>query len=1188
MRMKKPIGKILLRIALSLLAALIGLLVLLFVLIHIPAIQNAALQRGLIYWNANQLSQLSVEYIQLKLWKSIELEGVNLSDAQGDTVFSLQRFYLHFNIAALQTGTIHIRAIDIDQPMIHLVQMQDSTWNIQHLISQDSSVVVPEDTVSSVFGMRVRLDTCMLNGARLKLNLLDKHSMEWDSIGFSFRAAYQHPLAEMFGFRMQIPGNELNAHARVQLDLADTSHAQVYMNRIHLEPFYSFLPNEFHWKQSPDFRLNLMFNDRWASAKMELQSQDQNLTVHVEVEDWKGIPKHRINLSMHAFKPDDWYMGIASNGLIHGNAHWYGQGLTPESMQGDLRLTVFESQVFDVPIDTLTTDLTYQSGALDGLLRYQSNWASIRIEPHIQNILNDRSSYQIQMQAHRVMLDDLVEDLSLPDPFELNVRLKGQGLTAQNARLQIDSLYVATRGLMLNAQGIVDVNRFSEGSVALYLNDRDVVGSMAGIDSLEVQGSIHARLNGTKHTQQADILLRLHKPVYGSYAFDSLQTQVDLSLHQFTQMGAEIDLILDQMQARVETSVDFSASLQGWLRALSLRYDTLHWKQSMDTAFFEISPTRYAIHGFKMESGQQTLGIEGVLDFKDNQAFQLKMDKLSVSDLTHLFMQELNLNGNVDLRVDIQGPAAMPAVLLDLDWKDAAYESLTTRGFHVSSVLQDSTLKTQMDMLPLDSGQVAVFAALPMRLNLENQRLRIPTMQDTVHAEIQIVNLDVRALNSFIPYESTTKGVLNAMVQIRDRMDSIQPTGDLTLQDAALEIPTFGVYYPDIQASVSTENRHVYLDTLLIRSKRGNLTGGGTFSMDTADVQLVFNKFRPVDHSSYNLQLDGQIQWSGKGNRSRFDGDLEIPKAEVYLPAVMRLMGKSTAPTGSKPLLLAALEDQQREGEAFELNGEVLAVDSVKVMPFIENLQGRVRIKIPRNTWIKNDDMRIELAGDVELVKHSETVELFGSVDVVRGQYDLLGKVFVVQEGKIGFEGGDKINPSLQVVAVYSFRDTEKNKRELSIDVSGYADAPVLSFQLDGTTVDEGNALSYMLFGKDLDALSSSDRSNVDQGASTLQLAQSAALSLLSSRLTNVLGKAFQVDYVEYKSGSTLGEGSFVVGKYVTNNLFVSYERNFGEAAQEEQLVEYEMRMEYELFRFLFLQLTSAPTRNGFDVIFKF
>ena len=100
MRMKKPIGKILLRIALSLLAALIGLLVLLFVLIHIPAIQNAALQRGLIYWNANQLSQLSVEHIQLKLWKSIELEGVNLSDAQGDTVFSLQRFY--------QIGRAHV------------------------------------------------------------------------------------------------------------------------------------------------------------------------------------------------------------------------------------------------------------------------------------------------------------------------------------------------------------------------------------------------------------------------------------------------------------------------------------------------------------------------------------------------------------------------------------------------------------------------------------------------------------------------------------------------------------------------------------------------------------------------------------------------------------------------------------------------------------------------------------------------------------------------------------------------------------------------------------------------------------------------------------------------------------------------------------------------------------------------
>jgi translocation and assembly module TamB len=61
-----------------------------------------------------------------------------------------------------------------------------------------------------------------------------------------------------------------------------------------------------------------------------------------------------------------------------------------------------------------------------------------------------------------------------------------------------------------------------------------------------------------------------------------------------------------------------------------------------------------------------------------------------------------------------------------------------------------------------------------------------------------------------------------------------------------------------------------------------------------------------------------------------------------------------------------------------------------------------------------------------------------------------------------------------------------------------------------------------------------------------------------------------------------------VVGKYITNNLFVSYERNFGSAIeQDNQLAEYEMTLEYELFRYLFLQLTSSPIKNGFDVVFK-
>ena len=70
------------------------------------------------------------------------------------------------------------------------------------------------------------------------------------------------------------------------------------------------------------------------------------------------------------------------------------------------------------------------------------------------------------------------------------------------------------------------------------------------------------------------------------------------------------------------------------------------------------------------------------------------------------------------------------------------------------------------------------------------------------------------------------------------------------------------------------------------------------------------------------------------------------------------------------------------------------------------------------------------------------------------------------------------------------------------------------------------------------------------------------------------------------RAGSSFDNATFVVGKYLTNKLFVSYERRFGNF-KDEDIAEYELKLEYELFRFLFLQLASSPITNGIDLIFK-
>jgi translocation and assembly module TamB len=100
-------------------------------------------------------------------------------------------------------------------------------------------------------------------------------------------------------------------------------------------------------------------------------------------------------------------------------------------------------------------------------------------------------------------------------------------------------------------------------------------------------------------------------------------------------------------------------------------------------------------------------------------------------------------------------------------------------------------------------------------------------------------------------------------------------------------------------------------------------------------------------------------------------------------------------------------------------------------------------------------------------------------------------------------------------------------------------------------------------------------------------LAGKAAASILASQLTNFLGEKLAVDYIEVKSDGGFDNATVVVGKYITNDLFVSYEQRFGET-HEEDLAKYEVKLEYELFRFLFFELNNSSRASGFDVIFKF
>jgi translocation and assembly module TamB len=219
--------------------------------------------------------------------------------------------------------------------------------------------------------------------------------------------------------------------------------------------------------------------------------------------------------------------------------------------------------------------------------------------------------------------------------------------------------------------------------------------------------------------------------------------------------------------------------------------------------------------------------------------------------------------------------------------------------------------------------------------------------------------------------------------------------------------------------------------------------------------------------------------------------------------------------------------------------------DSVS-FDYFDQLKGQLRIRIPRNTWIKNDDMRIEISGELEVIKNADFFELFGEVEVVRGQYEMLGRVFVINEGTINFEGGEDLNLRMNIEAAYNFRNNQQVQQELTVNVTGTPEEPEVEFELDGSAIEEGDALSYIMFGKSMNELTVNEQGNMES-AGVGSLAEQAAASLVSAQLTNFLQSKLNVDYIEVKSGGGFDEASVVVGKYITNNLFMSYEQRFGQ-----------------------------------------
>lgn len=792
--------------------------------------------------------------------------------------------------------------------------------------------------------------------------------------------------------------------------------------------------------------------------------------------------------------------------------------------------------------------------------------------------------------------------------------------------LKIDSLHLQTQTLELKAKGNYSLRAASDISLTADLKNMDEFSSLPSVHDLKTSGHLEAHLNGQPDSLTIDARLDLPQVQYGEYLtgpilvfanggithsdtiIDAHVLVKDLSSGDFKLDSASFTinkvkdladitghLVNKDMDTRFQTNLQFGELTKINLNELAVDYKNQKWNLDQPPAVFEIGPKNYKITNFSISNSRgdsiQSILAEGNINRDGKEDFNLNIKNIDIKRLAELANQKLDASGLLSLNAKMEGTSGSPVLKGAFAVSNAVFNDFPFSELGGTFDYNSNRMKMGMKIMPRDSGKFELTGTMPLQLNLDSMNFSF-NKKDSVNVSLAIEKFPLAAIKT-IDIVKQIAGYLEGSVQMRGSIESPDLKGNLQLKKASVKVPEYGIDYKDILFNVDFLRDKVRLDTLRIKTDKGSMTGTGelNFTSDfykgnigSSEVIFKFNGFKPVNHREVNMEVTGSSTLKGEKGYFVFDGNLEVPKSEIYLPALFNMLGKATAPEIPEPLLVQAMDSTKGKLDTLIIRSDTAKADTAK-LDYFKNLKGKLRFKIPKNSWIKNENMYVEISGDLELRKEQQFFELFGNVDVIRGQYELLGRKFVIDKGAIQFEGGEEMMPNMSIQASYNFRNTQGTTQKLSVDIQGSPDSLGVQFTLDNNSINEGDALSYILFGKSMNELTLDQQQGMAGTGGTM--AEQVAASLVSSQLTKFLGSKLNVDYLEIKSEGGFENASLTVGKYITKDLFASYEQQFGQT-DIKGIPSYQLNLEYQVLKFLYLRMNNSSIDNGFDVIFKF
>lgn len=528
---------------------------------------------------------------------------------------------------------------------------------------------------------------------------------------------------------------------------------------------------------------------------------------------------------------------------------------------------------------------------------------------------------------------------------------------------------------------------------------------------------------------------------------------------------------------------------------------------------------------------------------------------------------EFDTEGEFSFDSRIEGTAGDPEFNGRLSMSEGNLSGVTIDTIGVNIAYNHNTSDIQIDgtIYSLGARIVDFEALLPLYLDMRALQVELPGDEDDVSVSFFADNFDLSMLEDFLDRDVMREltGRLTANLELRGTIDSIEPNGSLNVSRGSIRIVPAGVTLSEITSSINLNPEALQLETFSMRSGPGSFTASGSVEladMEPGDIDITLraNQFRVFNTADMNAIVDLRSSLNGTVESPELTGAFQFRSGYVNL----QNFGEQ------------AVEDVQLEDDP----------DPVEIA-FYDAMSIEMSVEFDRQFFIRNRqylDMEIELGGLIDMVKQPRSdLEMFGSIEGIRGYARPLGRNFELDEAVVTFSG-PIANPELNIRTLYT---PPQSQEEISIwyIIEGTVEDPEFRFESE-PFLELQDIISYTLFGQPFYALESWQQAVSGGGSGTS--AADVALDLLLDRVELLATQQLGIDVVEIDTNRT-GAGSSTTiktGWFLSNRTFFAVLNEISGTTPKTLFL-----LEYLIRRNLQLVVTQGDdSREGIDLRWEY